>query len=213
LAFDSMTETFERSWAWTEHHFEDAETVVGRDARAAWRWTGSQLGKVGSGVAEGGVSVIGWVDSRTATYVPGHYYDTKIPLGAFPKLTPAALLDAIRHNPNSFPIPGDKNFELGTVVTLSFMGTRNPVIVKKIDTSDPNRASMLLQTQSGHFFKGTAEHIIVRQPNGQLIYEVIGHGPDRELWDRNRMNMWFGRSEWPRLVRDRVLPLAKKLGQ
>ena len=103
------------------------------------------------------------------------------------------------------------NFEQGAVVTLMFEGTRNPVIVEKIDTSNPNRASMLLRTQAGHFFSGTAEHIVIKLAGDRLAWEVIGHGPQRELEDRKYMNLAFGRDMWPRLVRERVLPIARRL--
>ena len=208
-----MTSSIDKDWHWAERRIEDTGEIIAGDAASSWHWTGRQLGRAGSAAAEGVVGTIGWVDSRVASTVPGHVYVTLIPLGTFHRVTPKLLLDTIRHNPGSFPIPGDKNFELGAVVTLSFFGTRNPVIVEKIDTSDPNRASMLLRTQNGHFFRGTAEHIILQQANGQLAYKIVGNGPPRELWDRNRINMLFGRYEWPSLVRQRVLPLAKQLEQ
>ncbi len=196
---------------WTEKHIEDTEHWIANGTSSAWHWTGREMDRAGSAVAQGGVEALGWADSRVAPMVLGHYYDTKIPLGVFHQVTPAALLDAIRHNPKHFPIPGDKNFDLGAIVTLSFFGTRNPVIVKKIDTSEPDRASMLLQTQTGHFFGGTAEHIVLKQSGDRLVYEVIGHGPAMERWDRNRINVFFGKDLWKPLVLQRVLPLAKRL--
>lgn len=198
---------------WAERHAVETGSWVAGGVSSAWRWTGRQANRVGSAVAQGGVEALSAVDSRVAPLVLGHYYDTVIPMGVFHRVSPAMLLEAIRHNPKHFPIFADKDFEPGAVVTLMFEGTRNPVIVEKIDTSDPKRASMLLRTQSGHFFSGTAEHIVVRLPGDRLAWEVIGHGPPRELWDRKQMNLAFGRDMWPRLVRQRVLPIANRLEQ
>jgi hypothetical protein len=188
-------------------------SITKRAASAGWGYVEWAAGGVGYGaeyvVDNSGVWVLGKVD-WVAPSVVGHHYETSIPLGKFPGVTPKMLLDYVRYHPKSFPIPGDKNFDLGATVTLTYAATPNRVQVEKIDESDPNRASMLLKAEEGHFFRGTAEHIIISKGD-QLTYLVIGNGPDKELWDRNKANLLFGKYMWPQLVRDSVIPAAQKL--